>query len=347
MDRVFRYVGENSIRLRGATSFQNLPFASDDTSWDGSKARDRVAKWASSDGSGDKDKISWQRYRKAFFWYDAEDSENLGSYKLPFADVFDGSLKAVWRGVTAAAGSVRGARNKPDIPESDVPAVKNHIGRYYSKHGDTPPWEEESSMTEEMKKNMEEVETADPEASDEATAVEATEKEAEVPATETEVPVESEAPEAVEAEEEKSVEAEEVETEDAEAEEVEAEVETEEVETEPESDIVLEAILALSTQIDEMSVKIVGAIEKALSPVEDEKTEEQESPEEEKALDSDELRKEILAEVRAMVEELKHPVARKSTVDVEEEVDSYKDMSLDELNAALKAKIGQKVPNRI
>lgn len=124
--------------VKGATPFQDLPLADEDRAWDAAAARQRVAKWA---GGPDKDKIDWGKYRKAFFWYDETDPENYGSYKLPFADVIDGSLKAVPRAIMAAAAAIMGARGGVDIPEDDVPAVKNHIARYYKKMDKEPPWE--------------------------------------------------------------------------------------------------------------------------------------------------------------------------------------------------------------
>src|SRR5690606_2540662 len=80
------------VEVKAVVPFQDLPLASKDRSWDADAARARVAKWASSDGSGDKDKIDWGKYRKAFVWYDAENAENFGAYKLPIADVIDGKL---------------------------------------------------------------------------------------------------------------------------------------------------------------------------------------------------------------------------------------------------------------
>ena len=76
--------------LDGPTRFTDLPVAPMDRPWDGSAARSRLAKWASSDGSGDKDKIDWTKFAKGFFWFDSSAPNDLGSYKLPFVDVVDG-----------------------------------------------------------------------------------------------------------------------------------------------------------------------------------------------------------------------------------------------------------------
>lgn len=128
------------VAVKAVVPFQDLPLASEDRSWDADAARARVARWASSDGSGDKDKVDWSKYRKAFVWYDAENAENFGAYKLPIADVIDGRLIAVPRAIYAAAAAVQGARGGVNIPDSDIPGVKRHLERYYKKMGKEPPW---------------------------------------------------------------------------------------------------------------------------------------------------------------------------------------------------------------
>lgn len=127
------------LNLTGVTPFADLPLAPEDLEWDAAKARKQLAKWASSDGSGDKDKMDWKKYRKGFFWYDTSESENFGSYKLPFAYVIDGTATAVWRAVAASMIVLLGGRGGVDIPEGDRKAVYNHIVRYYKKFDKEPP----------------------------------------------------------------------------------------------------------------------------------------------------------------------------------------------------------------
>lgn len=120
---------------KAATTFSDLPLADENMAWDAGKARARVATWSDGD---------MKKYAKAFFWYDSEAPENLTSYKLPFADVLDGSLRAVPRGVMAAAAVIQGSRGGADIPEADVPRIKAHIAKYYDKMGKPAPWQEDS-----------------------------------------------------------------------------------------------------------------------------------------------------------------------------------------------------------
>jgi hypothetical protein len=94
-----------------------------------------VRAWASADERPN------ERYRDAHVWYDADDKDEFGAYKLLIADVVDGRLRAVPRAIMAAAGVVQGARGGVDLPERDVDRVRSHLAKYYAKMGDTAPWE--------------------------------------------------------------------------------------------------------------------------------------------------------------------------------------------------------------
>jgi len=117
----------------GATGSEDWPLSERDHAWSSSAADTRIRKWASSDGSGDKDKIDWAKYRSAHFWYDENNDKQFGGYKLPFCDVLSGQVTAVWRGVTASAAVMQGSRGGVDIPESDKDGVKAKIAAYYKK----------------------------------------------------------------------------------------------------------------------------------------------------------------------------------------------------------------------
>lgn len=114
----------------------NLPvYENEDQEWDSGAAIKRVKDWASdSDGN-----IDFGKYKKAFFWVDSEGGDKQGDYKLPFADVTDGELKAIWRGVAAAMGALMGARGGMNMPDEDKMAVHAAISVYYKKFGKEPP----------------------------------------------------------------------------------------------------------------------------------------------------------------------------------------------------------------
>lgn len=118
------------------TAFQDLPLADRDREWDGDAAEKRVREWAGAeDGPNEK-------YRDAHVWYDADAKDNFTGYKLLIADVIDGRLTVVPRGVITAGGVMQGARGGVDIPERDVDRVKSHLAKYYAKMDDQPPWED-------------------------------------------------------------------------------------------------------------------------------------------------------------------------------------------------------------
>jgi hypothetical protein len=117
------------------TTFQDLPLADRDRAWDGAAADKRVRQWADAqDGPNAK-------YRDAHVWYDADSKDNFTAYKLLIADVVNGKLVAVPRGVMAAGGILDGARGGIDLPRGDIGRVKGHLARYYAKMGEEPPWD--------------------------------------------------------------------------------------------------------------------------------------------------------------------------------------------------------------
>jgi hypothetical protein len=119
------------------TAFGDLPLADRDREWDGDLAEQRVRRWADAqDGPNEK-------YRDAHVWYDAENKENFGAYKLLIADVIDGRLHAVPRGIMAAGAVMQGSRGGVDLPEKDIDRVKSHLAKYYGKMDDTAPWEQD------------------------------------------------------------------------------------------------------------------------------------------------------------------------------------------------------------
>jgi hypothetical protein len=117
------------------TSFQDLPLADRDHAWDGGAAEKRVRSWAGAEDQPN------QKYRDAHVWYDADRKDNFTAYKLLIADVVDGRLKAVPRGVMAAGNVMVGGRGGVDLPRKDVERVKSHLAKYYSKMGEDAPWE--------------------------------------------------------------------------------------------------------------------------------------------------------------------------------------------------------------
>ena len=144
-------------KVKSVTPYQNLPMADDSLSWDSSAALKRVREWAGAEDG------PTTKYKRAFLWYDKADDENFGAYKLPYADVIEGSLKAIPRGVYAAAAALQGARGGVDIPTDDKGAIRNHLDRYYSRLDRTPPWQSSVSLDDQIRSMIEMLQHCEPE----------------------------------------------------------------------------------------------------------------------------------------------------------------------------------------
>lgn len=112
---------------RKAIGQSDLPLADRGIEWNASKAESDVRAYAGGDN------IDWSKYAKAFFYVDESAPDKFGSYKLQFADVVGGELRAVPRGIFAVAGVLAGARGGVDIPEADAEEIKNKVSAYYDR----------------------------------------------------------------------------------------------------------------------------------------------------------------------------------------------------------------------
>lgn len=104
-----------------------LPLAARGRAWGASAAEKRVRRWA------DAEEAPNPKYRQAFFWYDGDAPENFTSYKLGFADVVNGELQAIPRGIFAVAGILEGARGGADIPSADQARIRTKVNTYYAR----------------------------------------------------------------------------------------------------------------------------------------------------------------------------------------------------------------------
>lgn len=105
-----------------------LPVADRGMEWDGAAAKRRVFE-ACTDGAGTVDVACVSR---AFLWRDPDaDPTTMGAYSLGFADMVDGELRIVPRGVAATAGG-RGV-DAADIPGDGKEQVKTRICSLYEQ----------------------------------------------------------------------------------------------------------------------------------------------------------------------------------------------------------------------
>lgn len=122
-----------AVTSEGLTS---LPVAGVDAKWDGAAAAGRVAQWAGVD-SPDAGDAEWAKYGKAFLYRDdSMDPHTRGAYKLGVADVADGELTLIPRGVYAVAGVLAGARGGANIPQQQQDTLKGAVRSLYGHLAD-------------------------------------------------------------------------------------------------------------------------------------------------------------------------------------------------------------------
>jgi HK97 family phage prohead protease len=105
---------------------RDLP-VDDADGWDGPAAAKRMLDAAGFDG----DSPDTAKAKRGFLIYDAANPSLRGSYKLPFADIVGGELKAVKGGVSAAKGRL----DQTDAPKAVLEEAAAVIAHYENKDG--------------------------------------------------------------------------------------------------------------------------------------------------------------------------------------------------------------------
>jgi hypothetical protein len=118
-----------------ASGKMDLPLTKADRGWDGDEARAAIFKWAG--WPDDPDPV---KARRAFFAYDDDDDKEKQSYKLPFATIVGGELKAVPHALHAVAVVLEGGRGGVDLPRNVIAGVRRKVETYYRKMGKGIPW---------------------------------------------------------------------------------------------------------------------------------------------------------------------------------------------------------------
>lgn len=106
----------------------DLPIAPTDLEWDGAGATRRVFDfYTDDDGNVDTEGVA-----RAFLYRDPDaDPTTQGAYKLGYADVVDGELRIVPRGVAATAGG-RGV-SAADVPAEEQVRIQGRICSLYGE----------------------------------------------------------------------------------------------------------------------------------------------------------------------------------------------------------------------
>lgn len=137
----FKVEPEALIASVRASGWSSLPMADESRAWDGdAAAAGRIATWAGVDAE-DAPASAWSKYARGFLRKDDdEDPRTRGAYGFPLADVIDGTLTIVPRGVFAAAAAVQGARSGSEPTEAN--AMRRVLSGIYRRLDRTPPWDD-------------------------------------------------------------------------------------------------------------------------------------------------------------------------------------------------------------
>jgi hypothetical protein len=135
------------------------------------KARVEIAKWASKDGSGEKDDIDWAKYSNAFAWFDTAEAENHAAYKLLHHTISNEKFVVGWGGLRSAMANL--LSGEVEVGE-DREKVYEHLAAHYTHLGKTAPELREGYTEEELRALADEPfeVKSDGEAGDEETAEE-------------------------------------------------------------------------------------------------------------------------------------------------------------------------------
>lgn len=106
-----------------------------DSVWDRDSAVERMKSLSGTD----KENLNWAKYAQGFAYVDQSDLKNFSSYKLPFADVIDGELKAVWGGVQDSMSALLAAKAGLDLPDSSRREAYGLLKVYYKAFGKEAP----------------------------------------------------------------------------------------------------------------------------------------------------------------------------------------------------------------
>ena len=137
---------------KGAQSAPDFPLAEREYEWDADEADGR---WREETDATEEPNA---RYRRGFLWYDAADADTFGAYKLLIVDVIDGESRIVPRAVFAVANALVNPARRPDIPETDILAIKRTVSRLYARMREefddesiVAPWDQDAAPDPEVK----------------------------------------------------------------------------------------------------------------------------------------------------------------------------------------------------
>jgi len=112
------------IVINASNPSKRLPLASSDRRWDSAQAIPRLREHVGAEDAPN------AAYAKFFLWYDADNAENFGAYKLPFVDIIDGrphAIPSALRNASARLSQTEGPS------ESERTSIQSVIDNYLER----------------------------------------------------------------------------------------------------------------------------------------------------------------------------------------------------------------------
>lgn len=132
--------------------FPDAPIRNE-SNWSGDAAKRDLKEYASSDGSGDKDTIDWDRYARGFL-VQRGDGQDFGDYSFPVARVDSGGELYIPTRVLQVLTGSRGIQHAPDSMQSDLrDAISSKARSARRKFDDfdwKPEWERDDSRADSL-----------------------------------------------------------------------------------------------------------------------------------------------------------------------------------------------------
>lgn len=107
----------DQFTVNAVTASRRLPLAPSDTVWNSSEADKRVREAI---GAEDEPNATYGRYH---LWFDEDQAENFGAYKLPFVDIIDGRAHAVPNALRNAAARLGQTDGPTDVEKERIRSI--------------------------------------------------------------------------------------------------------------------------------------------------------------------------------------------------------------------------------
>lgn len=126
-----------SMLIKTAVSTHEPPIAPEVTEWKANEAIQRLKEWASSDESGDLDKVDFKKYATGFAYFDENNAKSFDAYLFPHHDVINGELKTIWHGVAASMAKLLGENT--DLDSKFTTGIHKHLAKHYAQFDKETP----------------------------------------------------------------------------------------------------------------------------------------------------------------------------------------------------------------